>query len=123
MRKPSTHEELYRWHSLALMDSRQPVVAEEPECGWYKMRFVRAGPWVPVEIYCHQLTEGSQLIEPEAMLCKVRGERGFLNRVWPACARFPITKAEHDGLIARKDTEIMRATRKVVDLTDKPMRP
>lgn len=58
MRKPTTQADLLAWYRRALANTKkQPIDRErtpvtlDPQCGWFKRRLVRLGPWVPVRIW------------------------------------------------------------------------
>ena len=124
MRTPTPTSTIYAAHSLMIASSRTPVDAETPECGWYKTRMIKGGPWVPVVIWLKQeVDDEGRLTEPESLLCMVGGEYADAHRAWHSCCGRPITKAEWWILMDIKDTDLMRATRVAVDLTESPARP
>lgn len=133
MRSPTPQDELYRWHreSLARLGRGEakplPVDADEPQCGWFKMRAVKGGPWIPVRIACEQVIdpETGELAGPELMRAEVGIERrpASAYAIWPRCCGRPISEAEWESLIYTGDLATMEATHAPVDLTRTPMRP
>lgn len=51
IRQPSSFTRLYAWHKAAICGEHAPRHEGWPECGWFKMRYVKNGPWVPVRIF------------------------------------------------------------------------
>ena len=126
MRTPTPHAELYAHHAASLRGERPPMFEDEPQCGWFKMRMIKGGPWVPVEIWIDQhidpVTE--ELSAPEQMLCEVGGEASPLSRAWPRCSNKPISCEAYYALVHDEGlTETLQATHVAVDLTEKAMRP
>lgn len=104
IRQPTRRMDLYRHYWRALEEDASVEVHEgDPQCGWYKTRLVKNGPWVPVEIRMVQVIDEltGELTEPERMICIVAGERRDPARMWTFLT--PIPRAEHDALIVRKD--------------------
>lgn len=99
IRQPSPMMRLLKWHRDALRDPRLPRHEGIPEAGWYKMRRVKNGPWIPVLIWCEQVIdpETGELTEPERMRADVWGEPADAAEIWTRCR--PITKAEYDELV------------------------
>lgn len=126
MRRPSTEAELYAWHRAALRGERPPVLDGEPQCGWFKFRYVRNGPWVPARIWCEQVLdpETGELAAPEMFRAEVNGEPANAYAIWLRVAARPISEADYLALMGHHESvEAMRATHVKIDLTAKPMRP
>ncbi len=125
MRTPSTHAELYAHHAASLRGERPPVFVEDPQCGWWQMRMVRGGPWVPVMIYCIQyLDKHGALTAPEEMRAHRGADDVPAAWVWPRAANKPITEDAYLALLTDEGlTETLQATHAPVDLTERPMRP
>lgn len=118
IRQPSTAAQLYAWHREAL---RNPDIARYdglPECGWFKRRMVRGGPWVAARIWCERDIdpETLELTAPEVLRCEVAGEY-----VDPALHWTHLTPISHDEFLrleaARTYDMTMAATHASVDLT------
>lgn len=55
IRQPSSMSQLYAWHRRAVQHPDAWSLEDGvPHCGWYKMRLVKGGPWVPAEIRIEQ---------------------------------------------------------------------
>lgn len=126
IRQPSSLLNLYAWHNAALAarangSSRDQVVhAEEPQCGWYRTRMVRGGPWIPARIFLERTIdpETGELADDERLVCEVGGARRDPWHAWPSLANRPITRAEHDRLVAERDRSLsLQATHIPFDLT------
>ena len=124
MRKPSSFATLYQWWRSALNDPDAPRHEGNPQCGFYKTKLVRNGPWVPVEICCHREIdhETGELASDEKLVCSVAGERRDPGAIWSFLR--PISRAEFAALSeANKTNPRMRATMVPVDLTEGAVRP
>lgn len=83
MRKPTTRVQLLQnWR--ALLDGRGQFLEDDPCCGFYRTRFVKNGPWVPVRIECIQITdEFGELTEPEELVAVVAcGGQQKIGNLW-----------------------------------------
>lgn len=124
MRQPSTMASLYAWHKAAIQDRALPRHEGDPQCGWFKMRLVKGGPWVPVEIRIKREIDPitGELAGPEEFCCEVEGMRRDPAKIWTYLT--PISRAEFDALAARAATiPAMAATMARVDLTQGAMKP
>ncbi len=94
MRTPTTDADLYAFHAACLRGEHPPVFEDEPQCGFYRMRMIKGGPWVPVKIWCLANVEDGELTEDEIMLAVVGRDQDTLHwrRAWPRCANKPITE-------------------------------
>ena len=68
------------WHN-ALMGQFGPIHENDPQCGYYRMRWRRGGEWIPVAIFRED--DGEVLA-----LCK--GEMKDAFEVWTWCCRYPV---------------------------------
>lgn len=99
IRKPTPIVELYRWHTAALSGKRPAYHDGDIHCGWYRRRFVKHGPWVPARLWCEQIVDAQGLlIEPEFILCEVRGERRNASEQFPWLASNPISKETFENM-------------------------
>lgn len=124
IRQPSTMASLYAWHKAAMRDQALPRHDGDPQCGWFKMRLVKGGPWIPVEIRIEREIDPitGELTGPEEFRCEVDGMRRDPAKVWTYLT--PISRAEFDALTARAATiPAMAATMARVDLTQGAMKP
>lgn len=95
--RPSPLMALTRWHRAAMRGENPPRHDGTPQCGWYRMRMVKGGPWVPVSIYVTQeIDENGVLASDELLSASAFGESVDPRRVWSHLA--PISKADFDRL-------------------------
>lgn len=135
LRRPTPLAEMFRWHTAALADyasqrtgkHRIPVVADDPQCGWFRRRLGKNGtPWVPGRIWIARNIDilTGELVEPERLCCEVDGERRDPYREWASLAGRPITQAQYDALYRlRREDPRMAATLVTFDLSRSPIRP
>lgn len=108
IRRPTPREIAYRWHSEAIrgvFGDDVEYLGEEPQCGWFKRRLVRHGPFVPARIWLDQCIdpETGELVADEAMLCEVDGQWADAEVQWQSLCGNPISEAEYNYLMARRD--------------------
>lgn len=110
-RTPSSQRKLYAWHAAALAHVEKcgsikgfdgPIVAEEPQCGWFKRRLVKNGPWVPARIFYEQPIDEAtgELTGDEVMRCEVDGQRRSPVDEWTWLANHPISQEDYLNLVA-----------------------
>lgn len=110
MRRPTPEAEtLTRWRA-AVENRAAPIVVNmsRPECGAYRAKLVRGGPWVPARIYLAQEIDPAtgELVADERLVCEVNGSEVDIDRWWPWIAGEPIPVAEWKYLEAlRRHTE------------------
>lgn len=124
MRTPTPARVMYAAHSRRIAGDAVPIHDGEPEPGWYRMRAVKNGPWLPVHIYYRQVIddETGELMEPEEIIAERMGHAVDPERVWTYCQ--PISRETYDALVERHRTQdVMAATHAAVDLGKKPIRP
>lgn len=100
MRSPTDMVAAYAWHRSAMLGHGAPVHDGHPQCGWYRRRMVKGGPWVPARIWLHQVidAETGNLTEPEIILCEVDGKEEGAIHAWTWLARNPISQADYDAM-------------------------
>lgn len=93
------------------------------ECGWYRTKLVKGGPWVAVEIICErEIDDAGELNGPEKLVAITEGRRTDPSRLWTYLT--PISRADHARLEAeRLSGGRMAATMAKIDLTTEPTRP
>jgi hypothetical protein len=126
MRQPTPISALLRWHREALAGRRPAIHENDPHVGWFKVRMVRGGPFVPARIWIEReiCPETGELASDEQMICEVDGFRRDLQREWVWLAKTPISKAEYDSLLAmRAQRPDMAATHAPLDMTETIIRP
>jgi len=92
-----THQELksYSYYQSALQGAFGPVHENDPQCGYYRMRKGRGGPWVPVAIWLEDqgsLRHGENSINSDSgkLVCLVEGVERNAYDVWTWVCRYPI---------------------------------
>lgn len=124
MRQPTPDHVLYAWHRAAVAGLRPDVHDGVPECGWFKTRIVRGGPWVPVEITLRREIDPDtgELEGPEEHFASYDDRTVRAASIWTYLT--PITRDEFDALHQRVcDLPVMQATHAKLDLTEEPIRP
>lgn len=125
MRQPTPRERLYAWYDAALVNRRDtPMTEDDPQPGWYAVRMVPGGPFVPVVIWMHQSidVETGELNEPEVIRCEVAGDPTPASSVWLRCR--PISRAHFSDLTDARDASLrLQATHVAYDLTAQPTLP
>lgn len=124
MREPTPDHVLYAWHRDTMAGLNPPVHDGIPECGWFKTRIVKGGPWVPVEIMVRRDIdpETGELTGPEELVACYDDRTIRAASVWVKMT--PISQDEFYALLQRHiDMPIMQATHARLDLTKEPIRP
>lgn len=125
MRQPSTFRQLYGWWQDAVAGRNPPRHDGVPEAGYYKRRWVKGGPWVPVHIYVDREidTESGELACDEVLRIEVEGlDGGDPANHWTYLT--PITRREYEHLLDyRLRDNRMLDSRGTIDLSDQPTLP
>lgn len=124
MRRPTPDHVAYDWHRRAIRGERPAVIEGEPECGWFRTRMVKGGPWCPARIWIERDIdpETGELTGPEEFRAEVAGEIRDPCQVWTSLR--PITEEVYHALVeARSHDNRFAATHAAVDLLNEPMRP
>lgn len=103
IRFPTSNDEIYAWHKVALEDVALhliPEVTQEPQCGFFKRRLVKGGPFVPCKIWMFQPTQDGELVGDETYQCEVNGQYADAEDQWLWLCQNPITEAEYHYLMA-----------------------
>ena len=80
--------------------------ADQPVEGYYKIRQVRNGPFVPVHVWFGPSRDpfsGEPLDRSPCWHATRRGEDVEVDKVWPWCAKWPITPAEYRYMMTTKE--------------------
>jgi hypothetical protein len=98
MRPPTPARQLYRWWNDALAGMAPPIHDGMPECGFYKTRIVKGGPWAATEIKIVRDVDldTGELTAPERFIAICDGERRSAARLWTYLT--PISREEHRAL-------------------------
>lgn len=106
MTLPTSRDDLYRWHREAMDLNKFGIafdVNPQPECGWFKRRLVKGGPFVPAKIWMHQpVGEDGHLCDDEILQCEVDGLCRDPSDQWSWLAGNPISEAEFKFLTATR---------------------
>ena len=83
----------YTYYRSALKGVFGPVHENDPQCGYYRMRRGRGGPWIPVAIW-REATGGDQnsaISDSGKLVCLVDGIERDPFEVWTWVCRYPVT--------------------------------
>ena len=98
LRFPTPKGKLFAWHTNALLGiygDEITVFNEEPECGFFKTRMVKGGPFVPARIWMVQpVDESGELIADEVMQAEINGKFATPERVWQQACGNSISEQE-----------------------------
>jgi len=123
MRQPTPDGLELHWWRAAL---RGPVDRHdgEPECGFYKRRMVRGGPWVPARIFLDReiCPDTGELVSPEVVRCEVDGANRDASAQWLHLIPISIDEYHHLSTLRAQIPE-MEATMVRIDLTKGAMKP
>lgn len=122
IRQPSTAAQLFAWWRSAVADPETVRHDGLPECGWFKRRFVKGGPWVPVRIFVRREIdpETGELSCPETLVADVDGKLCDPATHWTHLTA--ISREEYDALLYRASIiPGMADNRKKLDLAQGPL--
>lgn len=122
IRTPTPPSVLFRWWREALVNPDLPRHDDMPECGFYKRRMVKGGPWIPARIYVERETDPmtGELTAPERMVCDLNGEMCDPRPHWTHLR--PISREEYDALLQRRyAVPEMLSPRNPIDITARPL--
>lgn len=126
MRRPSTSAHLYAWHRAAVAGLRPDTYETEIQCGWFRTRMVKNGPWVPGRIWIERQIDMAtgELTCDETFRAEINGERWSAHAAWGRLCGNPISKEAYDRLVAtQRAMPEMAATHASINLSTKAMRP
>lgn len=124
MRMPTPPSKAFAWWKAAIAGENPPQHEGLPECGWYKTKLTKGGPWVAARIFIEREIdfETGELAEPERLVCEVDGQRRSPYRMWTYLT--PISREEHQALLHRRlQIPAMQASMAKVDLIAAPILP
>lgn len=123
IRRPTSFTAAYDWHRRAV--AGLPVDRHDglPECGWFRMRRIKGGPFVPVRIWIErEIDAAGDLTGPEVFRAEVEGLACDPVPIWTYLKA--ITRADYDALVEMHRTEDrMTATMVALDLSATPTLP
>lgn len=118
IRQPTPASALYRWHRAAVSGDAPPRHDGQPECGWFKTRMVKNGPWVAVEIKVSREIdiETGELVCDERLVAVVNGNTQSpeeTKNLWTSLR--PITREEYLALfdLIRRNPAMHNPYRKI----------
>lgn len=100
MRQPSTDETALAWWRAALEGQAPSVYDDEPQAGFYRLRLVKGGPWVPVRVWWESVVDPDtgELVEDEVLRCTVNRKDADPQRSWLWAS--PITVEAYEAMLA-----------------------
>ncbi len=97
-RTPTPRETQLDWHTNALLGvyGDGAAITSEPQCGWFKRRLVRGGPWIPGRIWMFQDVdaETGELLSDETLQCELNGQYADADDQWLSFCKHPIPQHE-----------------------------
>lgn len=96
MRKPTPIASALAWHSDSLNGLAPAMHPEEPQCGWFKRRLVKGGPFVPARIWLEQEIDPvtGELLADEVLRCEVNGNTRDPHEEWQWLCGITISERE-----------------------------
>ena len=80
------------------------VDPDVPQAGCYRVRLRSGAPWSAIRIWLGFPTDpetGEEMTErPYNWRCELNGSPVDLHSYWPGCAREPLSREEHDRIVA-----------------------
>lgn len=126
IRQPTKFAALYAWHRAALAGLRPPVHDGEPQCGWFKTRLVKDGPFVPAVIRIDRDIDPAtgELLNPERFVCEVNGQPRDARLAWGSLCKSPIS---HQEFLDLQDLQArypqMAGTHAAIEINPEDIRP
>jgi hypothetical protein len=102
VRLPTPPHVALAWWAAALTGKALPLIEGEPQCGFYRRRLVKGGPWVAARIWLEQETDPDtgELLSQEVIRCEVDGQTADPLDQWAWLCANPIPEAEYQHLRA-----------------------
>lgn len=122
IRRPTPLAALLDWHRRAVAGLNPPIHGDVPECGWYKRRLVKGGPWVPVRIWIERDIdpETGELTNPERLVCDENGTPRDPMSVWTHLT--PISREDYEAMLFRPAIPFGTDPKQPIDLTRSPIK-
>lgn len=123
MRRPTPDHVAFDWWRRAIAGERPPVIEGEPQCGYFRTRMVKGGPWCSARIWIERDVdpETGELTGPEEYRAEINGESRDPCRIWISLR--PITEEAYHALMeAHSHDSRFAATHAPVDILE-PVRP
>ena len=113
LRRPTPAKQLYAWHTNAVRGhlAEDMPLTEDPQCGWFKRRLVKNGPFVAAQIWMYQPIDPAtgELEADETLRCEVSGKFAEAADQWVWLCQNPIAKAEFDYITATQQWAVENA--------------
>ena len=124
MRMPTPPSKALKWWKSAVSGENPPRHDGLPECGYYRTRLVKGGPFVAARIWLEREIDPAtgELSAPEEYRCEIDGMPRNAANAWTYLE--PITREEYDALLHRRlMIPSMQASMAKVDLIAAPILP
>lgn len=101
----SSDDDPLSWHWRAVRLAGRPTgyhdfTPPDPQCGWFKRRLVRGGPWAPAKIWREAERRELQPTGRDILRCEVAGKLRDPQAEWPRLSINPITEEEYRFMTA-----------------------
>lgn len=116
IRTPTPLARQYAWYRAAIAGRDVPRHDGLPECGFFKYRAVKQGPFIPVRIWLEQeiCPVTGELMADEVLRCEALGQSRNPETIWTYLR--PIPRAEYDALVdLHRSMDLMAATHSAID--------
>ena len=122
-RRPIPTLALLAWWRSALRNPNMARHSDDPQPGFYKMRRVKHGPFIPVRITAEQeIDEAGELCAPVRIVAFCGKKEVDAREVWTYLQ--PVSRAEFDALERFRDDHSHRiGDTDRIDLSRMPVRP
>lgn len=102
MRQPTPLHRQLAWWRAALAGEKPAMHDSTPQCGFYRRKLIKGGPYVAARIVLIQVVddETGELTEPERFFCEVDGRPADAHDQWTWLCGEPI--AEDDYWLMRR---------------------
>lgn len=104
----------FAWHTAAVIEYQKKLKSpsykitlqapDTPQCGWYKRRLVKGGPWVPARVWREQAIdfETDKPGNKDHLYCTVGDVRKNAVDQWGWLLNCPITKEDFDFMVEHR---------------------
>ena len=124
IRRPTPPSVALAWWKAAVAGGNPPQHEGLPQCGWFKTRLTKGGPWVAARIWIDREIDPltGELAAPEEYRCEIDGDRRDPAKVWTYLE--PISREEYAALLHRRlSIPAMQASMAKLDLIAAPILP
>ena len=102
VREPTPDAAAFRWWRDALAGRNPPIHDSDPQCGFYKRKLIKGGPFVPARIWIEQHLDADGLLtRQEVIRCEIGDRTADASDQWSYLAANPITEADFNHMTAR----------------------